>query len=158
MTTIRNIFGRCNRDVKITTDFIDPNTIDDRFDAPRIEPKAPISRTTIGSTIVNMTRVHGRLTENARKLTADIERMTEELRQNTEAVSALTIAMLRIKDDPAITDSERQAAEAAIETEVEQHVDSALDIDFSEVEGESTFAENIQALRGVEGVLRKGEV
>ena len=78
-----------------------------------IDYTPPVQRSIIGSTVVNLDRGRRRLVEQEAALTTEIERMTEELRQTKGSLASVNMALLLIADDPALTDGEREMAQAA---------------------------------------------
>lgn len=96
-----------------------------------IVPPPPIAqpRSIIGTTVLTLDRQRRDMLNQSQALSADIQRMTEELRQTDASLRSVSGALIEMMNDPALTEDERKLAEAPYEEILKSELVNGLSLD-----------------------------
>lgn len=98
--------------------------IDEREFEAVVQP----TRSIVGFTVANLSRLHDQLSERREELMAEIARMTEELRQVNASIEPLAASLTTLAVDPALTKDEVAMAEAPVAHALEAAVSETRDV------------------------------
>lgn len=80
----------------------------------------------IGHTAMSLTALRNNLVQREAVLTVDIDRLTEDRRQTRQSLAGISVALGELKDDPGLTEEQRQAVRAAVDDDYIRKIDDLV--------------------------------